>query len=232
MPKSLLPSRRNVGAFLLVGSLFVLSLRAEEPAKFQVKTEKQPIPGSIKTAIAETLDEQALLVFNGEKPLACFWLRKSIPTNAPKEQIKNGLTYRELPSSTLIGVVELKENWKDFRRHEIEKGVYTLRITVQPTSDDHVGTAPHQDFCLLCPVAKDEKPDLLELKALVELSAESHGGTHPVVMLLFPYAKPEAKPKWTGQGKGIFSLNTRTNVTGEIETSLGFAFVLVGKSGE
>jgi hypothetical protein len=228
--RSTVASRLTVFALLLFASVGI----ADDGSKFALKSEKLDPPQALKEPIRSLLGDEAVQVFDGDgKHLATLWLRKEIPTKAIKEQVKNGLTYREIPPSTVVGAIELVQNWKDFRHHEIEKGVYTLRIAVQPTSDDHVGTAPFQDFCLLCPADKDEKPDLLEPKALVELSAESHGGTHPVAMLLFPYSKPEEKPKWVAQGKGIWTANLKQVVTGEGEkTTLGFAFVVVGKSGE
>lgn len=224
-------SRRAMAILLLlVGS----SLIADEGDKFTLSSEKADPPEVIKEPIRNQLSSESVRVVDGDgKPLATLWPRKEIPTKAVKEQIQNGLTYREVPSSTVVGAIELHRNWKDYRRHEIEKGVYTLRIAVQPTSDDHVGTAPFQDFCLLCPAEKDEKLDLLEPKALVELSAESHGGTHPVVMLLYPDSKPQAKPKWVSQGKGAWTANLMQVATGEGgKADLGFAFVLIGKSGD
>ena len=38
-------------------------------------------------------------------PSLTLWMRDTLPTAATAEQIKNGLTYREIPEGTLVGVV-------------------------------------------------------------------------------------------------------------------------------
>ena len=37
----------------------------------------------------------------------------------------------------------------------VPPGVYTLRLGYQPQDGDHMGTAPHSEFCLACPAAED-----------------------------------------------------------------------------
>ena len=61
----------------------------------------------------------------------------------------------------------------DYRKQKVPAGVYTLRLALQPVSDDHGGTAPYRDFCLLSPAADDRKPDLLSPKALHALMPAS-----------------------------------------------------------
>jgi len=96
-----------------------------------------------------------------------------------------------------------------------------------------MGTAPHNEFCLLCPADKDAKPDVLPVKELQELSASSHGATHPAVLLLFPNSKPEADPKVVSKGNGIFVLNIkRPVVAGDQKTTLGFGMTVAGHTTE
>ena len=71
------------------------------------------------------------------------WFRAEIPVKATEEQIKNGLTYHEIPEGTLVGALEFPTKFTDFRKQELPAGVYTLRFAVQPDIGDHTGTAPH-----------------------------------------------------------------------------------------
>ena len=45
-------------------------------------------------------------------------------------------------------------------------GVYTLRFAIQPDIGDHTGTAPHPEFCLLCPADEDKTVEDIEKKKL------------------------------------------------------------------
>jgi hypothetical protein len=216
-------------ASLLVGLAAALNLHAAD-ADFQVKAEKVEPPAELKDPIKELLGDDALRVQDGKAGVVCtIWFRKEIPAKATAEQVKNGLTYREIAPSTLIGAIELPDKWIDFRKQEIPKGVYTLRLAFQPMDGDHMGVTPHTEFCLLCPADKDEKPDSMELKALIDLSASSHGATHPAVIMLFPNAKPEEQPKIAGRGNGVFVLNVkRPVVAGGQRTTLGFSMTIAG----
>jgi hypothetical protein len=222
---------RRIGpATLLFAWAIAFSLHAADP-ELKVKVEKTTLPDELKDAIKDLLDDEAFQVQDGKGVVCTLWLRKEIPAKATVEQVKNGLTYREIALSTVIGAIQLPDKWIDFRKQEIPKGVYTLRLAVQPQDGDHMDTAPHTDFCLLCPADKDEKPDPLELKALIELSGSSHGSTHPAVLMLYPNTKAEDGAKLAAKGNGIFVLNVkRTIAAGEQKTTLGFGFTVAGHS--
>ena len=79
------------------------------------------------------------------------WFRKAWPAKATEAQIKNGLTYAEIPETTLVGALRVVKQWTDYRKQKIKPGVYTLRIAHQPMDGDHMGTAPYSDFCLTFP---------------------------------------------------------------------------------
>jgi hypothetical protein len=196
------------------------------------KVNKADPPAELKEEFRNLLADQAVQVADDKgETWATFWFRKAIPSKAEPEQVENGLSYRELEQTTLIGAVQFAQPWTDFRKQKIAAGVYTLRIAIQPMDGDHQGTAPYTDFCLLIPAAKDEKPATMEIKALHELSAHAPGGTHPGVMLLFPNDKPEDQPKLSGKPNNIVVLNVKLAVEAKGKsTSLGFAFVVVGKT--
>ena len=92
-----------------------------------------------------------------------------------------------------------------------------------------MGTAPYNEFVLLCPADQDKKPDLLEVEKMHELSAKSVGRKHPGMMLLFPNKMPPEAPVVEAKPKEHFVLGYRvpTNAGGE-KTYLGFGLVIVG----
>jgi hypothetical protein len=213
-------------------AISLLLLPATMPAadaEFTLKVQKIAPSSELHESIRGLLSDDAIQLESQGMLIATLWLRKEIPAEANADQVKNGLTYREIPKTTVLGAIELPQKWIDFRKQEIPKGVYSLRLGFQPQNGDHDGTAPHTEFCLLSPAFKDEKPDTMEFKALIEMSATITGSTHPSVMLLFPNSKPDDAPKLVSRGRGIWTANVKRTVrAGERKTTLGFAFTVAG----
>ncbi len=217
-----------MAAFLFAGSF----LHADDDLK--VRVEKVASPTELKDGIRALLDDEAIHVQSATGDvLATFWLRKTLPSKAAPEQVKGGLTYREIQPTTLIGAVKFPQAWSDYRKQKIPAGVYTLRLAVQPENGDHQGTAPYNDFCLLSPAAKDTSPDNMEVKELFELSANAPGGSHPGVVLLYPNSKPEDQPAAASKPGSVWVLNVKRPVDANgAKASLGFAFTVVGQTKE
>ena len=214
---------------LVLFSIMVLALPANAADPFTLKSAKLAIPDAVTEPIRELLDDQAVQFADAKGLVGTFWFRRELKADATATQVKNGLTYRELPMTTVVGVLKLERTWVDFRRQEIEPGVYTMRLAVQPKTGDHDGTAPYTDFCLLVPAAKDEKAAEMALKDLIEMSGESTGSTHPGVVLLFPNYQPSDTPKVVAKDKGIVLLQVKRLVkAGTQQTHLGSAFTIAG----
>ena len=220
-------------SFLLLIALGGLTpparLAAAEP-KFAAGYEKLDPPGALAGPVRKLLADSALVVRgDNDEPVMRVWFRPEVPAKATDEQVKNGLTYREIPEGTLVGAIEFPRTFTDFRKQEIPPGVYTLRFAVQPDIGDHTGTAPHPEFCLISPAEKDKSAEPMAVKALIELSSEVNEGKHPAVLLLFPnYAKDDG-PKVVGKGDGVWVVNVRRPVaTGDTKTSLGFGITVAG----
>jgi hypothetical protein len=210
---------------------FALTVTVRADDKMSVKVEKTAPPKELKDGIRDLLDEQAILVLDGNQTLATIWFRKVLPSQAAPEQIKGGLSYREIPETTIVGAVQFPQSWTDYRKQKIAAGVYTLRLAFQPQNGDHMGTAPYNDFCLLSPAAKDGKPDTMEPKELHELSATAAGGTHPSVMLLFPNNKPEDQPNVIAKPNATWVLSVKRPVDAKgMKASLGFGLAVVGQT--
>jgi hypothetical protein len=158
------------------------------------------------------------------------WLRAVVPVKATEVQIKNGLTYREVPVSTLVGAMNVLREITDYRKQKIPAGVYTLRIALQPVSDDHSGKSMYRDFCLICPAKEDKSPDLLPARRLHELSAKVTE-EHPGVFMLFPGKDAAAKPKLVDKGGGHWALLVALPAKADdLDATLPFALTLVGAS--
>lgn len=215
-----------------VTMLFCVAAARADDVPGTAKIEKVAPPKELKESVQTLLSDDAVQLADGSGTVwATLWFRKAIPAKAAPEQIKNGLTYREVPTTTLVGAVRFTNAWSDFRKQQIPAGVYTLRMALQPMDGDHQGTAPYSEFLLLVPAAKDAKPDPMETKALNELSAEAAGGSHPAVMLLFPGDKAGAEPKLAAKPGKLVLLNLQRAIdVGGKAATLGFAVVVQGHS--
>lgn len=217
---------RPLAACLLLAAVSPLSA-----AGYAIKTTDAEPPEQVKEAIRSLLAPRAIQLLDprGEAVLE-LWFRKEVPVKATAEQVKNGLTYRELPVSTLVAVARVNKNTFDYRKQKIKPGVYTLRLATQPQDGDHMGTAPYSEFCLISPAADDVKPDLMEAKPLNELSARTTEG-HPACLLLFPGsgAGPEAKLVNKGMGHWVLLLQLGVKAAGG-KATLPIGLTLVGTS--
>src|SRR5262249_38917292 len=215
-------------AALLALALAAPALAAD--AKFTIKADTAPPPKELKEPFRELLGDQVVRLLDDKgATLMTVWLSKELPSKATPEQVKNGLTYRELRQTSVVGAVQLAQVWTDYRKQKIQPGVYTLRLAWQPQDGDHMGTAPYNEFCLLTPADKDEKPATMEAKALHELSANSTGGSHPSVLLLFPNPKPQAEPELVAMPNDTWVLHVKRPVVADTEnTVIGLGLALAG----
>jgi hypothetical protein len=207
--------------------LAVFAISAE--SRFTAKVEKLSVPEKVAEPIRKFLDEEALVVRDGEAVVMRIWFRREIPVKATEEQIKNGLTYHEIPEGTLVGVLEFPTKFTDFRKQELPAGVYTLRFAVQPDIGDHTGTAPHPEFCLICPAEDDKSVEEIEKKKLIEISSQVNEGRHPAVLLLWPNNGKDDGVKILDKGEGVLVATIKRRVAaGEIRAMLGFAVTVAG----
>ncbi len=209
-------------------SLMVLFAVAAEP-KFTAKVEKAEPPEKLAEPVRKLLDDQALVVRNGDDVVMRVWFRAEIPVKATEEQVKNGLTYREIPEGTLVGALEFPAKFTDYRKQELPAGAYTLRFAIQPDIGDHTGTTPHPEFCLICPADEDKATEDIEKKKLIELSSKVNEGRHPAVLLLWPNNGKDVGVKVLDKGNGVWVATVkRPVVAGDAKATLGFAVTVAG----
>ena len=217
----------------LLGLLLILALPlgcVPPPEPLKVRAEKVDLPTEASDAIRAVLNSDALIIPDARnEPWLTFWLRPELPTSATPEQAANGLTYEEIPSTTLIGIVRIHKPWTDFRKQVMQAGIYSLRITIQPKTGEHEDTAPYTDFCLLTPIEKDPSPDRIEVRTLHSRSKSTTGGVHPGVMLMFPNYKPKDVPEMTREPDGIELLRVKRTVkVGDKVSPFGIGLVIAG----
>jgi hypothetical protein len=210
-----------------------LPLRAADNAYSIKVVDKSEPPKEIKEPIRQLLGDRCVQLYDAKNELlAEVWFCKAIPAKATDAQVKNGLTYREIPESTVFGAIRFPKQAIDYRKQKVPAGVYTLRLGYQLMDGDHMGTAPYTEFCLLCPAADDKKADNMEAKALHELSAKSTNG-HPGVMLLFPGDKDADAPKLANKGDGHWVLMLKQEMkVGDKKATMNIGLTLIGVSSQ
>jgi hypothetical protein len=149
---------------------------------FAVESLKEGAPAELSEAIRKELAPAGSRVVRGGKPFVDFWFRAALPTGDAKGGL--GILYPSLKPSGLVGVARFHGGSSDFKNQKFPAGVYTMRYALQPEDGDHQGTAESRDFLLLCPIASDASPELLEPKELNKLSAKVNGKKHPAVLYL------------------------------------------------
>lgn len=207
---------------------------AADPTYTLKVDEKTPPPEEVRAAVKAVLADTALHVVDNEgRTLAEVWLRKTLPGDATEAQVKNGLTYDEVPETSLLGVVRFPAGATDYRKQRVPAGVYTLRLAHQPQVGDHAGTAPYSTFALAVRAKDDPTPAPLEIEKVRQLSARVPE-SHPSPWLLFPGGKDAAGaavPKLLDKGKGHWVLFWKQEVTvNDKPATLGFGLTLAGVS--
>jgi hypothetical protein len=213
--------------------LLAVATSAPAQAKYTIKEAKVELPKEVKPAVAKLLDDNAVQLLDGKDTLICeVWFRQEVPVKATPEQLKNGITLREIPETTLLGALRVHKMMTDYRKQKIKPGVYTLRLAYQPSDGDHMGTAPNNEFCLAIHADDDKDAELMKPKALHETSSRVAGGSHPAVLLLFPAkAQAPAAPKLEKDADNHWILTRPLEVkSGDAKAKIGLLLTLVGVS--
>jgi hypothetical protein len=208
---------------------------AGEGKKHSIKAASNPIPMELTEPIRKLLSPASVqLLDSNEAPICEIWFRREIPAEAAPEQLKTGVTYREVKQTEIFGAIQFHQDWRDYRKQKIKAGVYTLRLAYQPADGKH--TLEHsqfQEFLLVTSAQNDTRTALMEPKDLREISGESIGSGHPGVFMLWPNNKPGAEPSLAARPKDHWVLNTKASLTVDGKAtgaSLGIGLNLAGHS--
>jgi hypothetical protein len=183
-------------------------------AQHSVKEAVTPAPKEVEKPVRDLLGDKSVQFLDAKgEVVAELWFRKEVPSKATATQVQNGLTYRDLEEGTLFAVVRFARQAADYRKQKIKPGVYTLRLGFQPEDGDHMGTAPHPNFCLLVAADKDKAVDAFkDAKELRDASTETMGTSHPGVLLLFPAKDPGAAVKLANEPAGHWVLTFKQDL--------------------
>lgn len=203
--------------------------------KFSIKTTTHTVPTELSESIRKLLAGSSVQLLDAGGAAICeVWLRKQLPAEATPEQLKTGVTYKEIKQTELFGAIQFHKDWTDYRKQKIKAGVYTMRLAYQPTDGKHTpDISEFQDFVLVTAAKADPRPDLIEPKALHETSGDSIGSGHPGVFMLWPNAKPGAEPALAARPKDHWVLNVKTELVVDGKAAgvpFGIGINLVGHS--
>jgi hypothetical protein len=226
---------------MLRHALFVLALGAflpwavaQEKGKYTVKSSETAPPNELSEPVRKLLKSESMVFLDAAgKSIAEIWLRNAIPTDATPEQIKNGITYRELKQSEVLGAIRFDRDWSDYRKQKIRAGVYTMRLAFQPADGKHgADVSEFQDFVALLSAKADTSPNLMEPKKLQETSADSIDSGHPGVFMLVP-TKPGKGPEVVARPKEHWMVTLKAPLAASGKDAgafLGIGLNLVGHS--
>lgn len=96
--------------------LFVATPLLAEPPKFTLTASKLDLPKELADAVKPLLGSDAVTVADAGGDVLTLWFRTEFTSTANADQIKNGLTYREVAEGTVLGAVRFVKPFVDFRK--------------------------------------------------------------------------------------------------------------------
>lgn len=151
--------------------------------------DREP-PKEIDESIRKTLQPTAVQLLDGNKAAFEFWLCSEIPLQSKPESPAKALD--AIKQSTLLGIVAVGTDTRDYKDNDLAKGIYTMRFALQPQDGNHLGTAEFSYFAVLVSAKKDTKLDgINDYKSLVKASREGTASDHPVILSLRPVSAGE-----------------------------------------
>jgi hypothetical protein len=161
-------------------------------APFALDVEEKAPPERVSEEIRGVLDSKAIVLSDENEPVWQFWFRKEVALPYAPEDGQTALDV--VKRTTLLGVLQLHRDQRDYKNDLIEKGLYTLRFAQMPQDGNHMGTAPYPHFVVLLPASFDQKVDLaMDHDDMVDESIASAVAQHPMNLSLQPLREPAAE---------------------------------------
>ena len=219
--------------FLCVGALLLcITEHSTFASDYRVSVAQKEPPKEVNEAIGKTLQPATVQLHSGGKLAFEIWLRTEVPLQSAPESPAKALD--AIKQSTLLGVIAIPSDKRDYKDSELPAGVYTLRFGLQPQDGNHLGTAEFSYFAVLVGAKKDAQIDgITDYKSLVKASKDGTPSDHPVILSLRPASSADGvAPKLSEPATEHKSVLLRipARVAGSIETSsLSFELVFEGK---
>ena len=176
---------RSKTAPTLVAALCALALAGSQAEELKLKTIEKAPPEAVAPAIRETLSSQAIQLLKGDRPALEFWLRSPLPLRKAPTDSQSAL--KAVAEATLLGVVSVPNDRRDYRDDELYSGVHTMRFALQPQDGNHLGTSEYLYYAVLVPAEKDTSlKGIRDYDGLVDASSEETASQHPMILSLRP----------------------------------------------
>jgi hypothetical protein len=161
-------------------------------ADAEVKVIEKPPPSEVSDDIKKLLQTKAVQLVSGGNAQFEFWFTAELPLQSNPESAIKGLQL--LKQATLLGVVAVHANKRDYKDNDLFKGVYTMRFALQPQDGNHSGTADFPYFAVLIPAKADTKLEgISDYKTLVKASSKDTPSDHPVIISLRPASSADGE---------------------------------------
>jgi hypothetical protein len=215
----------------VLGTLLAfLQLNASTAADLALKAADQEPPKELDTSIREKLQNKAVQLLDGGKPVYEFWFSAEVPLQSKPASVGKALD--ALKQTTLLGAVAVSRDQRDYRDDELHAGVYTMRFALQPQDGNHLGTSEFNYFAVLTPAKIDNKRDgISDYKTLVKASSKETSTDHPVILSLRPPSSDQGDvPQINTPAPDHKSVRVKVPAkAGEEKTEITFEVVYEGK---
>jgi hypothetical protein len=166
-------------------------------ADFTLKSADKPAPNEVGESIRAVLQPAAIQLVQGDKPALEIWLRQEVPLKSKPASANDALAV--ISETALVAAVAVNDaTLRDYKDHEVSKGIYTARFALQPKDGDHLGTAEFDYFLVLTDVQHDKELNGLNtFRVLTKASGKSTSSGHPIIVSLRPASGEGALPRLT-----------------------------------
>jgi hypothetical protein len=166
----------------MAAALALVHLGAGE---MNMETAQRSVPEQVDESIRELLQSEAVQLREGDQVRCEFWFVSTVPLESEPES--PGAAFNALKETTLLGVLAVRQEMRDYKNEGLPVGVYTMRYALQPQDGNHLGTALYPYFVVLVPAEKDLRPDRFRTaRALVNASGRANPTEHPFNLSLRP----------------------------------------------
>ncbi len=199
-------------------------------AELMLKVVDKEPPKELDATIRTKLQTKAVQLLEGDKPAYEFWFHAGIPVPSKPDSTVKALD--AIRPATLLGVVAVSSDKRDYRDDELRAGLYTMRFALQPQDGNHLGTSEFNYFAVLTPAKIDNKLDgIIDYKTLVKASSKETSTDHPVILSLRPASSDEGGlPKLKTPAPDHKSVRVKLPAqAGAESTALTFDVVYEGK---